>query len=340
MPPVQASRRPTVAPFLGMAAVGLLALVVALAPAERAVAGQPKAGQRSAAGPASVEEQPDGAVEQTSAVEEGVAPPIPKSIAQAGGATDLPTVLNEADDGALYQPGEPQLQNDQPDWLGPACEEPPARQSAANFFNHLLPPSNGRYRPIGVPLLHESWLNRQFSFGLLTGGVFNANPINGHVDGTPGYLFGFRVGWDVDYFWGVEGRVAYSVSGVEKPGQIGTLSNMQSLYWDTDVLWYPWGDTKWRPFLLAGLGLVDYRFVADTGFQVHQTTFEIPFGVGLKYRHNSRWTFRFDLLDNLTFASGGGINTMNNISITGTLEAHFGIGPKRSYWPWNPSRNF
>lgn len=236
----------------------------------------------------------------------------------------------------LFNPAQPAIQDQQPDWVGPGCEQ----ESGGGFWRKLLPPSNGRYRPIGNPLLHESWLNRPFYFGLVTGGVFNTSPIQNHVDGTPGYWYGFRLGWDVEYFWGVETRIGYSVSGVLLPGVVGTLSNMRSLYWDTDFLWYPWGDTQWRPFFLLGLGLVDYKFVADTGYQVHQTAFEAPFGVGLKYRHNNHWIFRLDVTDNFTFASGGGLSAMNNISILGSLEAHFAIGPKRSYWPWNPARAY
>lgn len=239
--------------------------------------------------------------------------------------------------GPLYQPGEPQLTEDQPDWVGPACED-----DGVSFWQHLLllPPSNGRYRAIGDPLIHESWLNRPLSISLLTGGVFFDNPIRGHVNGSPGYLYGFRLGWDVDYWWGLETRFAYSVSGARSANGLGSFGNMKTLFWDTDLLWYPWGDTRWRPFFLVGLGLVDYKFPADTGFQVHQTTFGVPFGGGFKYRHNNRWAFRLDVLDNLTFRSGGGMNTMNNISVTASIEGHFAIGPKRSYWPWNPTRSF
>ena len=303
------------------AAVVLLALAGWSLVAEPAHAGQPT---RFVDGPPSAFRDDDATVGTDAPQDLGLAAdPAAKA---AGMPSDAP----------LYLPGEPQLTEEQPDWAGPACED----QTGGGFWRRLLPPSNGRYRPIGNPLLRESWLNRPLYFGLLSGGIFNSNPINNHVDGTPSYLFGFRLGWDVDYFWGVETRVAYSVSGVEMPGQVGTLSNMRSIYWDTDLLWYPWGDTQWRPFFLLGLGLVDYKFVADTGYQVHQTTFETPFGGGLKYRHNARWTFRFDVLDNFTFASGGGINAMNNVSVLATIEAHFGIGPKRSYWPWNPSRSY
>jgi hypothetical protein len=326
MPRAQASKRSTIAQWRQRAALRAIAILLVLACSSLA------AMPARAAQPRKLVDGPPSSLNDDGPTVGADAPLDPSLTGDpTAQAAEVPG------DEPLYRPGELQLSEEQPDWAGdPACEN----QTGSGFWSHLLPPSNGRYRPIGNPLLRESWLNRPLYFGLLSGGVFNSNPINNHVDGTPGFLWGFRLGWDVDYFWGVETRVAYSISGVERPGQIGTLSNMRSLYWDSDILWYPWGDTQWRPFFLLGLGLVDYKFVADTGFQVHQTAFELPFGGGLKYRHNARWTFRFDVTDNLTFASGGGINAMNNVSILGSIEAHFGIGAKRSYWPWNPARRF
>ena len=46
---------------------------------------------------------------------------------------------------------------------------------------------------------------------------------------------------------------------------------------------------------------------------------------------------RFDVIDNLAFASGP-LDTMNNISLTFSVEVRFG-GVRRSYWPWNPGRH-
>jgi hypothetical protein len=105
-------------------------------------------------------------------------------------------------------------------------------------------------------------------------------------------------------------------------------------------LYYPFGDTQWRPFFMVGFGFADLRFTDDNNLQVHQTALDIPFGIGLKYRHNEQWAFRVDLTDNLSFATGQNISTMSNYSITGGVEARWGVGARKSYWPWNPSRTF
>ena len=31
--------------------------------------------------------------------------------------------------------------------------------------------------------------------------------------------------------------------------------------WDLDLLYYPWGDTQWRPYLLIGLGTARVDFI-------------------------------------------------------------------------------
>jgi hypothetical protein len=66
---------------------------------------------------------------------------------------------------------------------------------------------------------------------------------------------------------------------------------------------------------------------------------QMPIGLGLKYRHTSRLAMRVDLIDNIGF-SAGQLDTMHNWSLTAGIEARFGGGRKRNYWPWNPSREW
>ena len=79
---------------------------------------------------------------------------------------------------------------------------------------------------------------------------------------------------------------------------------------------------------MVGFGFADLRFTDDNNLQVHQTALDIPFGIGLKYRHNELWAFRVDLTDNLSFATGQNISTMSNYSITGGVEARWGVARK------------
>lgn len=245
----------------------------------------------------------------------------------------------------VYQPPRRVFQPGEPDWV-----EGGALETADLLIEPELEPAfgpprwfgrpAGRYRPRGNPLVHESWLNRPFSVGILSGALFLDKPLPGRVNGTAGYMPGLRFGWDTTYYWGTEARFAYTTTGLQTPTNAAALGNARILLVDSSVLYYPWGDTQWRPYASVGMGLFDILFTNDVGTQVHQTAFNLPFGVGLKVRHNQRWVFRLDVTDNLSFAAGDQLATMNNISLTGGLELRLGTGPKRSYWPWNPTRSF
>lgn len=253
---------------------------------------------------------------------------------------DVPDITPE-NPGAepLPTPGDPAWQECEPGWVGPDAADDESLWQRW-FGGPSRWTSNGRARGFGNPLGTDSWLMRPYSLGFFSGGLRPSDPIRGSVNGTPGYLVGFRLGWDVENFWGVESRFGFSTYGL-RDAQLGQpMGKLAAFFFDLDLLYYPWGDTQWRPFILLGGGLADYKFANNRGQLVHETPFDIPFGVGLKYRHNSQWAFRVDVTDNLTFASGENVSQMNNISVTGSIEARFGIGPRKSYWPWNPTRSY
>jgi hypothetical protein len=87
------------------------------------------------------------------------------------------------------------------------------------------------------------------------------------------------------------------------------------------------------------MGLSDVDFVDNQNRRIHETVFQLPFGLGVKYRWNSRIAFRAELLDNVSFA-GGDVDVMHNVSVTAGLEYRFGGRSKKTYWPWNPSRTW
>jgi hypothetical protein len=246
----------------------------------------------------------------------------------------------------VFQSRQQVFQSDEPDWVeGSSVEgnsvEPLDPETVPYFRRRRLferPP--GRYALRGDPLTNESWMNRPFSFGILSGALFLDSPLKGRVNGMAGYMPGIRLGWDTDYFWGIESRIAYSTTGLQTPTNGTALGNARVLLADSNLLYYPWGDTKWRPYATIGMGLMDILFTNDVGTQVHQTAFNMPFGVGFKVRHSQQWVFRLDLVDNLAFAAGDQMNTMNSLSLTAGLELRLGTGPRRSCWPWNPTKSF
>ena len=116
------------------------------------------------------------------------------------------------------------------------------------------------------------------------------------------------------------------------------LPQVDVFIWDLNWIYYPTGDTRWRPYLTAGFGLLDADY-DDLTTKYHDTALAFPWGVGFKYRHSTRVALRFDVLDHLTFATGPQ-NMMHNITVSAGFESRFGGGSRKNYWPWNPGRNW
>jgi len=201
-----------------------------------------------------------------------------------------------------------------------------------------LPRSNGRHSTLGQPLERSSWLNRPFQISPIAGAFIADDLLKGRINGSTGYLTGFRVGWDMSHYWGFETRFGFTSYGLDYPPGGAQLGDAKGFLFDSNVMYYPLGDTAIRPFATLGVGLGDFQFYDEFAQLNHPTVFNMPFGGGVKFHNNGRWAFRFDVIDNLSFDGGRQSDTMHNISITAGLEARFGFGPRRSYYPWNPSR--
>jgi hypothetical protein len=202
----------------------------------------------------------------------------------------------------------------------------------------LRPSRYDRHQGEGEPLLGASWLNRPYYTGFFLGALHGDTLIPGEINQSIGFFGGFRLGWDYDTYWGLETRLGFSELGldfIDEPSVDGAATDI--VIWDTSLVYYPWGDSRWRPYLSLGIGLVDYDFIDAVGLRHSDAVVGVPWGVGLKYRHSDWIALRFDLLDNVAFGGKAGFETMNNLSLTGGLEFRFG-GTRKSYFPWNSSR--
>ena len=103
-------------------------------------------------------------------------------------------------------------------------------------------------------------------------------------------------------------------------------------FWDLNLLYYPWGDARWRPYLSLGLGVADFEFLTAAGQRVRETVLALPFGFGVKYRWKKWLAVRTSLTDNLSFGARG-IDTMHNVSLTLGAEIQLG-GRRKSYFPF------
>jgi hypothetical protein len=219
-----------------------------------------------------------------------------------------------------------------------------------------------RYRDCGHPLQRESWLYRPFGAGWFMGMVQGDNLIDDWLGQEQGFFGGFRFGWDRSHWWGAEMRFAFGSIRLYDTAQAVAAQQAADLeagytpdspwgrrfdrrrdsdlsLWDVSLLYYPWGDTHWRPYFLLGLGTARVAFVDRLSRSYSRVVVALPLAIGLKRRCSDRIALRFEVADNIAFTGGNGVNTLHNVSLTGGVEIRFG-GTRKAYWPWNPGRHY
>jgi hypothetical protein len=100
------------------------------------------------------------------------------------------------------------------------------------------------------------------------------------------------------------------------------------------VLYYPWGDTRLRPYLSAGIGTAHFDFVDQNRQAFQPGLIGLPVGGGIKFRARPWCVVRLDVQDNIAFGRGA-VDTMHNVALTIGVDYRFG-GNRLSYWPWEP----
>lgn len=215
----------------------------------------------------------------------------------------------------------------------------PAFDRFATHLDGLLFRVKGYPRNIGrgQPLVGTSWLNRPYYAGWFMGTMWGDGIINGQLKQNNDFFGGYRLGWDPDYYWGVETRLAFAEMNLKTPENV-RLSDTNDLFLaDVSLLYYPWGDSRWRPYALVGLGFGHFHFQDAAAVGHNATLLGLPIGLGVKYQYRRWLAARFEALDNIAFANDG-LDTMHNVSLTLGVEVRWGVHP-RSYWPWQPSRH-
>jgi hypothetical protein len=218
------------------------------------------------------------------------------------------------------------------------AQDAPRRASAplARLWPFHLgdPNAADRYVGWGAPLQGTSWRNRPFHLGWDVGSLSGDELLQGQVDQGQRVMGAYRLGWDFDHYWGTELRFAFAYLDLMDARVSGSTRDARNFYWDGNLLYYPWGDAKWRPFVSAGLGVANFRFQDGTRRKFNESLLGVPLGIGVKYRARKWLAWRLDVKDNLA-VSGSGLSTMHNLSLTAGVEVHFGNRPT-SYFPWSP----
>jgi hypothetical protein len=233
-----------------------------------------------------------------------------------------------------------------------------ARPLSPGFFR--LPEE--RFRGPGQPLIQESWRLRPLSFGGFYGFVQGSQLIDDWAYEEQGMIGGMTLGWDFHHYFGCEMRLAFGrvVIGdnsraieaqiaADDAAGLGAADPARRRFdngrdndiflWEVSVLYYPWGDSRWRPYATLGVGMTSVDFIDRLSTVYQDAFFTLPFGLGVKYLHSDCLAFRLELMDHMAFGGGKPIETLHHLSITAGMEVRFG-GARRAYWPWNPGRHY
>ncbi len=214
-------------------------------------------------------------------------------------------------------------------WMSPMTEDvAPPGGILAGLPQHPL-----RHMGFGEPLQGTSWLNRPYYVGGFVGTWLGESLIGGQVDQGTGFFSGFWLGTDFNHYWGGELRTSlfYVNTSFAATGQPGLES--RNLVGDANLLYYPWGDSRWRPYGTIGLGFAGFHFT-DTEYRtVNHTGVLLPIGLGVKYLCRNWLAVRMEIKDNVVFG-GNGVDTTGSWSFVGGVEVHWGSKSAARYYPW------
>ncbi len=190
-----------------------------------------------------------------------------------------------------------------------------------------------RHMGLGQPLEGTSWLNRPLYVELFAGSWFGDTLVPGRVNADTGFFSGCVLGDDLSDYWGCELRLSLAYIDVQFVPEQYTSGRARTVVGDLNVLYYPWGDARWRPYGSLGLGVAGYHFVDLDNMPVDHTGAALPIGFGVKYLLRNWLAIRIDVKDHLIFG-GKDIGTTNNWSLTGGVEIHWGSETSARYYPW------
>lgn len=218
----------------------------------------------------------------------------------------------------------------------PELVEVPAELSWYHYWARACSPHHDpndpeRHFGLGEPLLNTSWRNRPLYLNVFAGGLIGDELQLGLIAQGGGFIAGGRFGGDFDHYWGLETRLAFSSLNTEFAA--GGYGQSFDSFFDASLLYYPWGDSRWRPYLTLGLGMAHYRYETAAGTKVNAGAMAVPWGVGMKFLFRPDVALRFDLIDNFSFEGGSRSDMMHNVSFTGGIELRFG-GRRTSYGSW------
>lgn len=206
------------------------------------------------------------------------------------------------------------------------------------WFSHSDPNDPFRHIGLGHPLMGTSWRNRPWFAGTFMGGVLFADVVQDRLDLNDTGIWGARLGNDFDHYWGAEFKFAFAQPQLRMIDGTPLNSTVQNYFGDVSLVCYPWGDSRWRPYLSAGVGFQTLHFFDEFDRRVSETPLSIPLGGGLKVFCSPWFTVRFDISDNVLVGNDQ-VSFSNNFSLLVGCEYRFG-GRRTSYYPWHNNTTY
>ncbi|MEN1678743.1 MAG: outer membrane beta-barrel protein [Planctomycetota bacterium] len=194
--------------------------------------------------------------------------------------------------------------------------------------------THGRAIGAGEPLRGTSWLNRPIEATAEVGALIMTGPPANDIRAANDLFGAVQLGWDWDHYWGSQLRLGWSTPEMDNPNvQEADLSD-NFLLTDASVVYYPWGDSRTRPYLRAGFGLVDLEFTNSNGERQQENLFTVPLAIGMKRLVKRNLAFRAEFANNVAFGANEA-DGANYITLSVGLEGRFG-GKPDGYWAWSP----
>lgn len=206
------------------------------------------------------------------------------------------------------------------------------------FFGHGVEDVRDprRHWGVGVPLEGTSWRNRPWHFGMFFGMLDGGEVLDGQVLQDSGFFWGLRLGNDFDHYWGWELRAGTAHVDLNRTDTgVPLEQDGRNSYYDLNLLYYPLGDTRWRPYVSLGIGASTHGFADLQGNSFDETTASMPLALGIKYFVRPGYSLRADFTNNISFGTGNASGT-NNISLSVGFDLHFG-GRRKVYFPYDTS---
>lgn len=222
-----------------------------------------------------------------------------------------------------------------------ATEEPPPESESdfgpAKWFGLHQYSTNGRNVGMGVPLVGTSWLNRPYYAGVELGPVWICDPPQADISRDIDLLGGVYIGDDWDYYWGTELAVERATPELINSQKPHVDRGDRMLIWTANMLYYPWGDSLYRPYWRCGIGAMEIDYPMDDGHRRDEALWAFPVGLGIKYPFRRWIALRAEIGDTIGLGNSG-VATQHDWALSFAVEWRFGAHPN-SYWPWNPSRH-